>query len=230
VLPTTALGLPNLPSALVQVSLGEQVARAYAPTGGVVCLPSDQPVPPPTPRPQGMKPPGLAYTTMAYQTIPMFWTGTAMLLVGVVLVAAVPTLRNPRGFAPLGGFPPPDPPADPPTDAEPETAEAPEAGLATGEAAATEKVAAPEAEADAPVAAPETETPDAEAGAAPEATTPAADAAETEAPEAAAETETAETEGPVAVVSPVARVTPSEAARRRRRLRKARSRNPRRRR
>ena len=214
VLPTTALGLPNLPSALVQVSLGEQVARAYAPTGGVVCLPSDQPVPPPTPRPQGMKPPGLAYTTMAYQTIPMFWTGTAMLLVGVVLVAAVPTLRNPRGFAPLGGFPPPDPPADPPTDAEPETAEAPETELATGEAAATEKVAAPE-----------TETPDAEAGAAPEATTPAAEAAETEAPEAAAETE-----APVAVVSPVARVTPSEAARRRRRLRKARSRNPRRRR
>jgi hypothetical protein len=112
VLPTAALGLPNLPSALAQVSLGEQVARAYAPAGGVVCLPSANPSPPPEPRPQGMKPPGhLAYTTMAYQTIPMFWTGTAMLLVGVVLVAAVPgTMRRPRVYAPVGvrptGLPP----------------------------------------------------------------------------------------------------------------------------
>jgi hypothetical protein len=96
VLPTAALGLPNLPSALAQVSLGEQVARAYAPAGGVVCLPSATPEPPPEPMPQGMQPPGLAYTTLAYKTIPMFWTGTAMLLIGVVLVAAVPgTLRRP---------------------------------------------------------------------------------------------------------------------------------------
>jgi hypothetical protein len=96
VLPTAALGLPNLPSALAQVSLGEQVARAYAPAGGVVCLPGATPAPPPEPMPQGMKPPGLAYTTLAYKTIPMFWTGTAMLLVGVVLVAAVPgTVRRP---------------------------------------------------------------------------------------------------------------------------------------
>jgi hypothetical protein len=120
VLPTAALGLPNLPSALAQVSLGEQVARAYAPTGGVVCVPSDQPVPPPTPRPQGMKPPGLAYTTMAYQTIPMFWTGTAMLLIGVVLVAAVPgTMVRPRIYAPVGGVRPVGlPPASPPPPAE----------------------------------------------------------------------------------------------------------------
>jgi len=102
VLPTAALGLPNLPSALAQVSLGEQVARAYAPAGGVVCLPSANPAPPPEPMPQGMKPPGLAYTTAAYQTIPIFWTGTAMLLIGVVLVAAVPgTMQRPR-FAPVG--------------------------------------------------------------------------------------------------------------------------------
>ena len=40
----------------------------------------------------------LAYTTMAYKAIPMFWTGTAMLLIGVVLVAALPRLR----FAPVG--------------------------------------------------------------------------------------------------------------------------------
>lgn len=100
VLPTAALGLPNLPSALAQVSLGEQVARAYAPVGGVVCLPSGTPTPPPTPQPQGMKPPGLAYTTAAYQTIPMFWMGTAMLLIGVVLVAAVPGTT--RQWAPVG--------------------------------------------------------------------------------------------------------------------------------
>ena len=96
VLPTQALGLPNLPSALAQVALGEQVARAYAPMGGVVCRTSEQPAPPPTPKPQGRAPMELAYTTMAYKTIPMFWAGTAMLLVGVVLVAALPTLRSPR--------------------------------------------------------------------------------------------------------------------------------------
>jgi hypothetical protein len=99
VLPTQALGLPNLPSALAQVALGEQVARAYAPAGGVVCQTSEQPAPPPTPRPQGKAPMQLAYTTMAYKTIPLFWTGTAMLLVGVVLVAALPRLRT---FAPAG--------------------------------------------------------------------------------------------------------------------------------
>jgi hypothetical protein len=107
VLPTQALGLPNLPSALAQVALGEQVARAYAPTGGVVCRTSEQPVPPPTPKPQGRPPVELAYTTMAYKTIPMFWAGTAMLLVGVVLVAALPTLRSPRLLA--DGFSPGEP-------------------------------------------------------------------------------------------------------------------------
>jgi len=99
VLPTQALGLPNLPSALAQVALGEQVARAYAPAGGVVCRTSEQPAPPPTPQPQGKAPMQLAYTTMAYKTIPLFWAGTAMLLIGVVLVAAMPRLR---AFAPVG--------------------------------------------------------------------------------------------------------------------------------
>jgi hypothetical protein len=97
VLPTQALGLPNLPTALAQVSLGEQVARAYAPAGGVVCRTSEQPAPAPTPKPQGSIP--LAYTTMAYKTIPLFWTGTAMLLIGVVLVAALPRMRT---LAPVG--------------------------------------------------------------------------------------------------------------------------------
>ncbi|GLZ40316.1 hypothetical protein [Actinokineospora sp. NBRC 105648] len=97
ILPTDALGLPNLPSALAQVSLGEQVARAYAPTGGVICgTATQQPVNPPAPAPQGKAtPPPLAYTNAAYQAVPIFWTGTAMLLVGVVLVAALPNRRRP---------------------------------------------------------------------------------------------------------------------------------------
>ncbi|MCT2582511.1 hypothetical protein [Actinophytocola gossypii] len=103
VLLTEALGLPNLPSALVQVSLGEQIARAYAPTGGVVCRTSDQPQPPPDPEPQGRAPRELAYTTLAYKTVPMFWAGTAMLLIGVVLVAAVPMSRPARGAAGASG-------------------------------------------------------------------------------------------------------------------------------
>jgi len=97
-LPTTALKnlLPadqqgNLPSSLAQLSLGEQIARAYAPTGGVICGT-------PTPPAGGQSPQGpvkkLAFTTAAYDTIPLFWTGTAMLMVGVVLVAALPSRRR----------------------------------------------------------------------------------------------------------------------------------------
>lgn len=121
VLPTQALGLPNLPSALVQVSLGEQVARAYAPSGGVVCRATGQPQPPPPPEPQGKPERELAYTTLAYKAVPMFWTGTAMLLLGVVLVAAVPRTRVPRVV--LAGGPPLDEPVG---DAPPAEAEAPE--------------------------------------------------------------------------------------------------------
>ncbi|CAM4015397.1 hypothetical protein KIPE111705_36355 [Kibdelosporangium persicum] len=89
VLPTQALGLPGLPSALAQVSLGEQVARAAAPTGGVVCGTADGP---PAAKPPAPQEPKLAYTS-AYQAIPMFWTGTTLLLVGVILVAALPARR-----------------------------------------------------------------------------------------------------------------------------------------
>jgi hypothetical protein len=121
VLPTQALGLPNLPTALAQVALGEQVARAYAPAGGVVCRTSEQPAPPPTPKPQGRT---LAYTTMAYKTIPLFWTGTAMLLIGVVLVAALPRVRT---FAPVGPWRSddgePDAAAEEPSDVESADAE-----------------------------------------------------------------------------------------------------------
>lgn len=129
VLPTQALGLPNLPSALAQVSLGEQVARAYAPTGGVVCRDSQQPAPPPTPQPQGKGPSGLAYTTLAYKAVPMFWAGTAMLLIGVVLVAALPGVRprRLRPYIPAGTLPDDEPPTrttEWATDTEPEADEA----------------------------------------------------------------------------------------------------------
>ncbi|WP_232240926.1 hypothetical protein [Kutzneria sp. 744] len=94
VLPTDALGLPNLPSALAQVTLGEQVARAVAPTGGVVCGSTTPGAPTANPGPQGSPP--LAYTNAAYATIPLFWTGTALLLTGVVVVAALPYRRQRR--------------------------------------------------------------------------------------------------------------------------------------
>ncbi|MCR6481426.1 hypothetical protein M8542_01210 [Amycolatopsis sp. OK19-0408] len=104
-LPTTKLKslLPddqakNLPSSLAQLSLGEQVARAYAPTGGVVCGSTT------TPPAGGQAPKGpvknLAYTGGAYDTVPLFWSGTAMLLLGVVMVAAMPgTRRRPLAMA-----------------------------------------------------------------------------------------------------------------------------------
>ncbi|MCP3799898.1 hypothetical protein NLX83_11590 [Allokutzneria sp. A3M-2-11 16] len=88
-LPTDALPLPGLPAALAQVSFGEQVARASAPPGGVVCkaiTPTNS-----SPEPQGSPPgPALAYTNAAYQTVPLFWTGTFLLLIGVIIVAALP--------------------------------------------------------------------------------------------------------------------------------------------
>ncbi|TVT16759.1 hypothetical protein FNH06_34175 [Amycolatopsis acidiphila] len=98
VLPTNALKslLPtgsaaSLPSSLAQLSLGEQIGRAYTPTGGVVCG-STNPVAPAKPAP-GV-PAKLAYTAGAYSAVPLFWTGTAMLLLGVVLVAAIPNRRR----------------------------------------------------------------------------------------------------------------------------------------
>lgn len=177
VLPTQALGLPNLPSALAQVSLGEQVARAYAPSGGAVC-PSEQPTPPPTPAPQGRGPMPLAYTTMAYKTIPLFWTGTAMLLVGVVLVAALPRLRTAGGPDVL------DADTDPADDApDADAAEgAPGTEADTAEAASNSEAEVTEAAApDAEAGTSQTETPDAE---------PQAPTAETETPEAEADTGT----------------------------------------
>jgi hypothetical protein len=87
-------GLPT-PSSVARVSFGKQVARAYAPTNGVECG-TTQPASTPanhTPKPQAKAKPPLAYTDAAYQTVPLFWTGTGLLLAGAVLVAALPGRR-----------------------------------------------------------------------------------------------------------------------------------------
>lgn len=86
----------QLPSSLAQVSLGEQKTTAFAPEGGVECGP---PAAPPADAPsdggaQPAGPPELAYTNAAYSAVPLFWTGTALLLTGVLLVAGLP--RRPR--------------------------------------------------------------------------------------------------------------------------------------
>ncbi|EHR53172.1 hypothetical protein SacmaDRAFT_5003 [Saccharomonospora marina XMU15] len=110
ILPTEALkqAMPadlaeKLPSSLAQLSLGEQIVRAYAPAGGVECSTTAPPAPPPA---GGGEQPGvpdrLAQTSAAYSSVPLFWTGTAMLLIGVVLVAGLPTRRReePAGVKP----------------------------------------------------------------------------------------------------------------------------------
>ncbi len=106
VLPTDRLreALPpeqaeRLPSSLAQVSLGEQKATAFAPEGGVECGPPAAPPAdvPPEGGEQPAGPPQLAHTNAAYSAVPLFWTGTGLLLAGVVLVAALP--RRPRTAA-----------------------------------------------------------------------------------------------------------------------------------
>ncbi|MEY7974556.1 hypothetical protein AB8O38_21425 [Saccharomonospora xinjiangensis] len=102
----------TLPSALAQVSLGEQTAGAYAPEGGVDCSEPEEPgraapsepAPPANPsRPDRPDvPAALAHTSAAYSAVPLFWTGTGLLLAGVVLVAALPNrpVRDPAGTRP----------------------------------------------------------------------------------------------------------------------------------
>ena len=131
-LPTDALGLPNLPSALAQVSLGEQIVRAAAPEGGVECGSTTTPTPPAGAQP----PPGqarpvipLAYTNAAYKTIPIFWIGTGLLLAGVVIVSAMPGVRRREpAFAMAGGaVTTTEPETDPDAEAEATTEPEPEA-------------------------------------------------------------------------------------------------------
>ena len=86
----------KVPASLAQVAFGEQVARSYAPQGGVVCG---------TTGAGGSGEPGggggsagtpdkLARTSAAYASVPIFWSGTGILLMGVVMVAAIPARRN----------------------------------------------------------------------------------------------------------------------------------------
>lgn len=101
ILPTEALkqAMPadladKLPSSLAQLSLGEQIVRAYAPEGGVECSTTTPPGAPPAGGEQPGVPDQLAQTSAAYSSVPLFWTGTAMLLIGVVLVAGLPNRRR----------------------------------------------------------------------------------------------------------------------------------------
>lgn len=97
-LPTDALKLPGLPTSLVQISLGEQVVRAAAPAGGYVCKAvtpaTSSPAPAPPPARGKDAPPPLAYTSAAYSTVPLLWTGMILLLCGVIVVAALPRRRR----------------------------------------------------------------------------------------------------------------------------------------
>ena len=94
VLDGTKLGLPT---ALAQISFGEQVARAAAPAGGVNCEPpaaggaaaGETPEAGPVGHYQGRTEP-LALTSGSYFVVPLFWAGAGLLLLGSILVAAVP--------------------------------------------------------------------------------------------------------------------------------------------
>lgn len=91
-LPGESLGIPT---ALARISFGEQFVRAGAPAGGVHC---ELPAPPPQaapepPAPAGRPVPPLAVTGGAYHAVPLFWTGTLLLLFGATLVAALPRRR-----------------------------------------------------------------------------------------------------------------------------------------
>ena len=84
----------RVPPSLAQVGFGEQIARAYAPEGGVVCGTTT-----PAQPPEGGAAPGvpdeLARTSAAYATVPLFWSGTGLLLAGVIMVSALPGRRRP---------------------------------------------------------------------------------------------------------------------------------------
>lgn len=90
VLPGDALGMPG--AALADISFGEQTARSAAPAGGVHC--GGAPTAAAPVEPAGAGPdstvPVLAETSAAYRTIPLFWGGAGLLLLGAVLVAATP--------------------------------------------------------------------------------------------------------------------------------------------
>ncbi|MDV6011375.1 hypothetical protein [Haloechinothrix sp. LS1_15] len=93
-LPTEALAeaLAELdvepPSALAQFTVGEQVASAYTPTGGVVCGPTDPAAVPDQPAAE--------LSGSAYATRPIALAGAAVLLAGVALVVMATARRGAR--------------------------------------------------------------------------------------------------------------------------------------
>lgn len=86
----------DLPSSLAQISLGEQVARASAPAGGVRCGATAAP---PAAGPAVGVPGALVPAASASRSMPLFWAGAAALLLGVVLVSVFPR-RLRRAAAP----------------------------------------------------------------------------------------------------------------------------------
>ncbi|WP_438388098.1 hypothetical protein [Actinopolyspora saharensis] len=91
ILPNDFLGFST---ALAQVSFGEQFARAGAPEGGVHCERSTPPENTTAPPVREAGGPPLAKTSGAYHAVGLFWTGTLLLLLGAVLVAALPRRRQ----------------------------------------------------------------------------------------------------------------------------------------
>lgn len=69
------------PSALAQFTIGEQLARAYAPEGGVTCAPTDPAAVPGNETQAALGGPASA-------TVPLALTGAGALLLGVVLIVA----------------------------------------------------------------------------------------------------------------------------------------------
>lgn len=82
----------GIPTSLAEVSFGEQTAKAGAPAGGVHCDRPSEPAPAAGPA-QARTVPPLALTNGAYSAVPLFWTGTGLLLLGAILVAALPKRR-----------------------------------------------------------------------------------------------------------------------------------------
>lgn len=94
VLPGESLGIPT---SLAEISFGEQAVRAGAPADGVHCDVSTPTAPPPAAPDPADDPsrtvPALAVTSGAYHTVPLFWTGAALLILGAILISAVPRRR-----------------------------------------------------------------------------------------------------------------------------------------
>ncbi|MDR7301704.1 hypothetical protein [Haloactinomyces albus] len=99
VLPGESLGIPT---SLAEISFGEQAVRADAPTGGVHCdvpapttssAAAPSPATPDSENDRSQTVPVLAVTSGAYHTVPLFWTGSCLLILGAILVSAVPRRR-----------------------------------------------------------------------------------------------------------------------------------------